>query len=138
MQVNAEESSVNPTFSMSTFKQLASSLGISDRQLRRYAEDGKIVGVYTTKGGHWRLRGKLTEARIERARKVLRLNPSIAATRKRELLKRSNSVIKDVQNQWKNTFEPPKKKPSKKLMESFSRSEPQPGNAIQGDLFSQW
>ena len=69
---------------MSTFKQLASSLGISDRQLRRYAEDGKIVGVYTTKGGHWRLRGKLTEARIERARNTLRLNPSIAETRKRE------------------------------------------------------
>ena len=28
---------------MSPFKQLASRLGISDRQLRRYAEEGKVV-----------------------------------------------------------------------------------------------
>ena len=123
---------------MSTFKLLASSLGISDRQLRRYAEAGKIIGVYTTKGGHWRLRGKLTEARIERARKVLRLNPSIAATRKREHFKRANVVIKDIQKQWKHTFEPPKKNPSKKSKLRSASSGPKPGDAVQGDLFSQW
>ena len=121
---------------MSTFKQLASSLGISDRQLRRYAEDGKIVGVYTTKGGHWRLRGKLTEARIERARNTLRLNPSIAETRKREHFKRANSVIKDVQKQWKRTFEPPKKKPMRSKGKTSSKA-PNPGDTVQGDLFSQ-
>lgn len=122
---------------MSTFKQLASLLGISDRQLRRYSELGKIVGVYTTKGGHWRLRGKLTPARVERARKVLRLNPSIALTRKREHFKRANAVIKDVQKQWKHTFEPPRKK-SALISKDRRRSEPKPGDAIQGDLFSEW
>ena len=119
---------------MSTFKQLASSLGISDRQLRRYAEAGKIVGVYTTKGGHWRLRGKLTEARVDRARQVLRLNPAIAFVRKKEHFKRANAVIKDVQKQWKQTFEPPKKKPSKAQLKKTA-SEPKPGDSIQGDLF---
>lgn len=119
---------------MSSFKQLASQLGISDRQLRRYAEAGKIVGVYTTKGGHWRLRGKLTDARVERARKVLRLNPSIAAVRRKEFFRRANSVIKDVQKQWKQTFEPPKKKPSKAQLKKAA-STPKPGDAIQGDLF---
>ena len=123
---------------MSTFKQLASSLGISDRQLRRYAEVGKIVGVYTTKGGHWRLRGMLTEARIERARMVLRLNPTIDATRKREHFKRANVVIKDVQKQWKQTFEPARKKPSGRSKTRSSGSAPKPGDAVQGDLFSQW
>ena len=123
---------------MSTFKLLASSLGISDRQLRRYAEAGKIVGVYTTKGGHWRLRGKLTEARVERARKVLRLNPEIAATRKRENFKRANVVIKDVQKQWRHTFEPPKKKPSTRAKRQSAASDPKPADAVQGDLFSQW
>ncbi len=120
---------------MSTFKQLASLLGISDRQLRRYAEGGKIVGVYTTKGGHWRLRGKLTEARVERARKVLRLNPSIAAVRKKEHFKRANMVIKDVQKQWKQTFEPPKKKVSRAGLKKAA-SLPKPGDSIQGDLFA--
>lgn len=122
---------------MSSFKQLASRLGISDRQLRRYAEAGKIVGVYTTKGGHWRLRGQLTEARVDRARKVLRLNPTIAAARRKEHFKRANSVIKDVQKQWKQTFEPPKKKPSKAQLRKATAT-PQPGDAIQGDLFAQW
>jgi hypothetical protein len=116
---------------MSTFKQLASQLGISDRQLRRYAEAGKIVGVYTTKGGHWRLRGKLTEARVERARKVLRLTPTIALNRRKERYKRANDVIKDVQKQWKQTFEPPKKK----QRVAKKPAEPRPGDAIQGDLF---
>jgi hypothetical protein len=119
---------------MSTFKQLASSLGISDRQLRRYAEAGKIVGVYTTKGGHWRLRGKLTEARVDRARQVLRLNPAIAVVRKKEHFKRANAVIKDVQKQWKQTFEPPKKKPSKAQLKKAAAA-PKPGDSIQGDLF---
>jgi hypothetical protein len=119
---------------MSTFKELASRLGISDRQLRRYAEAGKVVGVYTTKGGHWRLRGALTEARIERARKVLRLTPSIALNRMKERYKRANVVIKDVQKQWKQTFEPPKKKARK----SKPAPEPKPGDAIQGDLFGSW
>jgi hypothetical protein len=118
---------------MSTFKQLASLLGISDRQLRRYAEAGKVVGVYTTKGGHWRLRGKLTEARVERARKVPRLIPSIAINRRKEHFKRANVVIKDVQKQWKQTFEPLKKKTTKKKVVA-----PVPGQAIQGDLFGQW
>lgn len=122
---------------MSTFKQLASLLGISDRQLRRYAETGKIVGVYTTKGGHWRLRGKLTDARVERARKVLRLNPSIASSRKKEHFRRANAVIKDVQKQWKHTFEPPRKKASKSVGKQSSMN-PVPGEAVQGDLFSQW
>jgi hypothetical protein len=121
---------------MSTFKQLASLLGISDRQLRRYAEDGKIVGVYTTKGGHWRLRGKLTAARVERARKVLRLTPSIAIARKKQHFKRANVVIKDVQKQWKQTFEPPKPKQTKKRTKV--QPPPSPGDAIQGDLFSSW
>jgi hypothetical protein len=122
---------------MSTFKQLAASLGITDRQLRRYAEAGKIVGVYTTKGGHWRLRGKLTEARIDRARKVLRLTPSIAINRHKERYKRANVVIKDVQKQWKQTFEPPKKKSSKATRQKVAPP-PKPGDAIQGDLFGQW
>lgn len=119
---------------MSNFKQLALLLGISDRQLRRYAEAGKVVGVYTTKGGHWRLRGKLTEARVERARKVLRLTPSIAINRHKERYKRANVVIKDVQRQWKQTFEPPKKKARKPR----PSHEPKPGDAVQGDLFAQW
>lgn len=119
---------------MSTFKELASLLGISDRQLRRYAEAGKIVGVYTTKGGHWRLRGALTDARVERARKVLRLTPSIAMNRKKERYKRANVVIKDVQKQWKQTFELPKKK-GRSLRKPV---EPKPGEAIQGDLFGNW
>jgi hypothetical protein len=121
---------------MSTFKQLASLLGITDRQLRRYAEAGKVVGVYTTKGGHWRLRGKLTEARVERARKVLRLTPSIAINRRKEHFKRANAVIKDVQKQWKQTFEPPKKKPS--VRKPKATEAPTPGQAVQGDLFGQW
>lgn len=123
---------------MSSFKQLASLLGISDRQLRRYAESGKIIGVYTTKGGHWRLRGQLTSARVDRARKVLRLNPAIAVVRKKEHFKRANSVIKDVQKQWKQTFEPPKKKPSKAQAKKALEEVPKPGDAIQGDLFGQW
>jgi len=121
---------------MSTFKQLASLLGITDRQLRRYAEAGKVVGVYTTKGGHWRLRGKLTEARVERARKVLRLTPSIAINRRKEHFKRANAVIKDVQKQWKQTFEPPKKKASTRKPKAPEA--PLPGQAVQGDLFGQW
>ena len=123
---------------MSTFKQLASLLGISDRQLRRYAEAGKIVGVYTTKGGHWRLRGQLTSARVERARKVLRLNPAIAIVRRKEYFKRANTVIKDVQKQWKQTFQPPKKKPSKVPKQKSLPAVPSPGEEVQGDLFSQW
>jgi hypothetical protein len=119
---------------MTRFKQLASLLGISDRQLRRYAEAGKIVGVYTTKGGHWRLRGKLTDARVERARKVLRLTPSIAINRHKERYKRANMVIKDVQKQWKQTFEPPKKK----IRKTKVPPQPKPGDPIQGDLFAQW
>jgi predicted site-specific integrase-resolvase len=122
---------------MSTFKQLAALLGISDRQLRRYAEEGKIVGVYTTKGGHWRLRGKLTDARVERARKVLRLTPSIAVNRRKNHFKRANAVIKDVQKQWKQTFEPPKKKEPK----ARKPKPPQPllpGQAVQVDLFGDW
>ena len=122
---------------MSTFKRLASLLGISDRQLRRYAEEGKIVGVYTTKGGHWRLRGKLTEARVERARKVLRLTPSIAVNRRKEHFKRANVVIKDVQKQWKQTFEPPKKKQGSPARPKLP-AQPLPGEAVQGDLFGQW
>jgi hypothetical protein len=122
---------------MSPFKQLASRLGISDRQLRRYAEEGKVVGVYTTKGGHWRLRGQLTEARVERAKKVLRLTPSIAINRHKERYKRANVVIKDVQKQWKHTFEPPRKK-SPKASKPKVASSPEPGEVIQGDLFSQW
>lgn len=122
---------------MSTFKQLASLLGISDRQLRRYAEDGKVVGVYTTKGGHWRLRGKITEARVERARKVLRLTPSIARNRRKQHYKRSNAVIKDVQKQWKQTFEPPKKKAAK-TKKPKALSAPIPGQAVQVDLFGEW
>lgn len=121
---------------MSTFKQMASYLGISDRQLRRYAEAGKIVGVYTTKGGHWRLRGALTEARVERARKVLRLTPSIAMNRRKQRYKRANVVIKDVQKQWKQTFEPPKRQG--KVRKPKPAPEPKPGDAIQGDLFSLW
>ena len=120
---------------MSTFKEMASLLGISDRQLRRYAESGKIVGVYTTKGGHWRLRGKLTPARVERARKVLRLTPSIAMNRRKEHFKRANAVIKDVQKQWKKTFDDPKpKRPPK----ARTPAPPQLGDHVQGDLFSQW
>lgn len=119
---------------MSTFKELASRLGISDRQLRRYAEEGKIIGVYTTKGGHWRLRGALTEARVERARKVLRLTPSIAINRMRERYKRANVVIKDVQKQWKQTFEAPKKK----VRAPRGTAEPKPGDAIQGEFFGNW
>jgi excisionase family DNA binding protein len=123
---------------MSTFKQLASLLGISDRQLRRYAEEGKITGVYTTKGGHWRLRGALTPGRVERARKVLRLNPGIAASRKRELLKRTNTVIKDVQKQWRHTFEPSRKKQTKISQVMPAVRAPKPEEIVQGDLFSQW
>jgi hypothetical protein len=119
---------------MSTFKELAHLLGISDRQLRRYAEAGKVVGVYTTKGGHWRLRGALTQARVARARKVLRLTPSIALNRRKERYKRANVVIKDVQKQWKQTFEAPKKKPRKPK----PAPEPKPGEAVQGDLFASW
>jgi len=122
---------------MSTFKQLASLLGISDRQLRRYAEAGKVVGVYTTKGGHWRLRGKITEARVERARKVLRLTPTIAINRRKEHFKRANAVIKDVQKQWKQTFEPPKKKSARASALKLSR-QPAPGETVQGDLFGEW
>ena len=122
---------------MSTFKQLASLLGITDRQLRRYAESGKLVGVYTTKGGHWRLRGKLTEARVERARKGLRLTPSIAINRHKERYKRASALIKDVQTQWKQTFEPPKKK-SPNVPKARGVSQPKPGEPLQGDLFAQW
>ena len=122
---------------MSTFKQMASLLGISDRQLRRYAEEGKIVGVYTTKGGHWRLRGKITEARVQRARKVLRLTPSIATNRRKNHFKRANVVIKDVQKQWKQTFEPPKKKASS-VRKSKPPKAPLPGQAVQVDLFGEW
>jgi predicted site-specific integrase-resolvase len=122
---------------MSTFKQLATQLGISDRQLRRYAEEGKVVGVYTTKGGHWRLRGKLTDARVERARKVLRLTPSIAANRRKNHYKRANAVIKDVQKQWKQTFEPPKKK-APQTKKSKAPKPPLPGQAVQTDLFGEW
>lgn len=118
---------------MSTFKQLASRLGISDRQLRRYAEAGKIIGVYTTKGGHWRLRGALTDARVQRARKVLRLTPSIAMNRRKERYKRANTVIKDVQKQWRQTFEQPKKRARNR-----KTADPKPGDAIQGDLFGGW
>lgn len=120
--------------SLSTFKELAARLGISDRQLRRYAEAGKVVGVYTTKGGHWRLRGVLTEARVERARKVLRLTPSIALNRRKERYKRANVVIKDVQKQWKQTFELPKKK----VRKGRPAAAPKPGDAVQGDLFVSW
>jgi hypothetical protein len=122
---------------MSTFKQLASLLGISDRQLRRYAEVGKIIGVYTTKGGHWRLRGKLTPARVERARKVLRLNPSIASMRRKAHFQRANSIIKDVHKQWKKTFEPPRKK-TLSNRQNKTLNETKPGEGVQGDLFSQW
>jgi predicted site-specific integrase-resolvase len=122
---------------MSTFKQLAAFLGISDRQLRRYAEEGKVVGVYTTKGGHWRLRGKLTDARVERARKVLRLTPAIAANRRKNHYKRANAVIKDVQKQWKQTFEPPKKK-APKAKTPRTPKPPLPGQAVQTDLFGEW
>jgi len=118
---------------ISTFKQLADRLGISDRQLRRYAEAGKIFGVYTTKGGHWRLRGALTEARVERARKVLRLTPLIALNRRREHFRKANLVIKDVQKQWKQTFEP-KKKTRKPKATPGSK----PGDPLQGDLFAGW
>jgi len=122
---------------MSTFKQLASLLGISDRQLRRYAEAGKVVGVYTTKGGHWRLRGMLTDARVERARKVLRLIPSIAVNRRKEFFKRANVTIKDVQKQWKQTFEPPRKKPSKVTKQKTEKT-PAPDGSVQCDFFDQW
>ncbi len=122
---------------MSTFKQLASLLGISDRQLRRYAEAGKIVGVYTTKGGHWRLRGKLTPARVERARKVLRLNPSIAVTRRKAHFQQANAVIKNVHKQWKRTFDPPRKKTSTSHKKK-TLNETNSGAEIQGDLFFQW
>jgi predicted site-specific integrase-resolvase len=119
---------------MSAFKNLASLLGISDRQLRRYAMEGKVVGAYTSKGGHWRLRGKITEARVERTRKVLRLTPLIAINRRKEHFRRANVVIKDVQKQWKMTFEPPVKKPRKpKAPKPVS-----PGDAVQGDLFGNW
>jgi excisionase family DNA binding protein len=118
---------------MSSFKELASLLGISDRQLRRYAEEGKIVGAYTTKGGHWRLRGKITEARVERARKVLRLTPLIAINRKKARYQRANVVIKDVQKQWKMTFEPPKKKAPR-----LKAPKAPPGGDVQGDLFAGW
>jgi len=121
---------------MSTFKELASLLGISDRQLRRYAEEGKIVGAYTTRGGHWRLRGKITEARVERARKVLRLIPLIAINRRKERYKRANVVIKDVQKQWKMTFEPPKKKAS--ASGKAKSPKPSEGGDQQGDLFAGW
>ena len=122
---------------MSSFKQLAFRLGISDRQLRRYAEEGKVIGVYTTKGGHWRLRGRLTDARVERAKKVLRLTPSIAVNRRKERFKRANAVIKDVQKQWKQTFKAPKK-PRTKGSGTKSKASPLPGEAVQGDLFSEW
>jgi len=122
---------------MSTFKQLASKLGISDRQLRRYAEAGKITGVYTTKGGHWRLRGQLTDTRVERARKVLRLTPLIAQNRRKQHFKRANVLIKDVQKQWKQTFEPPKKKIAKTSSLKSGKNTSADG-AVQGDLFSQW
>ncbi len=122
---------------MSTFKQLAFLLGISDRQLRRYAEEKKIVGVYTTKGGHWRLRGKLTEARVQRTRKALRLTPSIATNRRKNHFKRANVVIKDIQKQWKQTFEPPKKKVPSARKSKPSKA-PLPGHAVQVDLFGEW
>ena len=122
---------------MSTFKQLASLLGISDRQLRRYAEAGKVVGVYTTKGGHWRLRGILTDARVERARKTLRLIPSIAVNRRKEFFKRANVTIKDVQKQWKQTFAPPSKKPSK-VMKPKAEKKVSSDESVQGDFFAQW
>jgi predicted site-specific integrase-resolvase len=117
----------------SSFKQLADRLGISDRQLRRYAEAGKIVGAYTTKGGHWRLRGSITDARVERARKVLRLTPLIALNRRKEHFRKANLVIKDVQKQWKQTFEP-----KKKTREPKAPAEPKPGDHQQGDLFAGW
>jgi predicted site-specific integrase-resolvase len=122
---------------MSNFKRLASLLGISDRQLRRYAELGKVVGVYTTKGGHWRLRGKLTEARVERARKALRLTPSIAINRRKEHFKRANALIKDVQKQWKHTFKAPAKKKATGRSGKIPKP-PLPGEAVQVDLFTQW
>ena len=75
------------------------------------------------------LRGQLTEARIERECKVLRLNPSIAATRKREHFKRANVVIKDIQKQWNHTLEPPRKKPSKRSKLRSSSSGQKPGDA---------
>jgi DNA-binding transcriptional MerR regulator len=123
---------------MSSFKQLASLLNISDRQLRRYAEAGKIIGAYTTKGGHWRLRGQLTNARVERARKILRLNPSIALSRRREHLKRANDVIKDVQKHWKQTFTPVKKKSSKAGRTKSGGTSVKDETPVQGDLFGNW
>lgn len=122
---------------MSGFKRLASLLGISDRQLRRYAEAGKVVGVYTTKGGHWRLRGELTDARVERARKVLRLTPSIAVNRRKEHFKRANLVIKDVHKQWKQTFSASAKRKGSGGKGKTAKP-PSPGEAIQGNLFGDW
>jgi hypothetical protein len=52
----------------------------------------------------------------------------------KERYKRANVVIKDVQKQWKQTFEPPKKK----VRKSKPAPEPKPGDAIQGDLFGSW
>jgi len=121
---------------MSKFKQLASLLGISDRQLRRYAESGKVVGVYTTKGGHWRLRGALTEARVERAKKSLRLTPTIAINRRKAHFKRANEIIKDVQRQWKQTFKAPIKKKKRFGDKLRVPKQPLPGEAVQTDLFT--
>ena len=122
---------------MSSFKQLASQLGISDRQLRRYAEAGKVTGVYTTKGGHWRLRGKLTGARVDRARKALRLTPSIAINRSKEHFKRANAAIKDVQKEWKQIFKTPKKK-QRNSVKIKANTSSIPGETVQGDLFAGW
>jgi len=79
----------------------------------------------------------LTDARVARARKVLRLTPSIAVNRRKEHFKRANVVIKDVQKQWKQTFEPPKKKQVAPARPKLP-SQPLSGEAVQGDLFGQW
>ena len=57
--------------------------------------------------------------------------------RHKERYKRANVVIKDVQKQWKQTFEPPKKQSPKRAGAKVAPT-PKPGDAIQGDLFAQW
>ena len=79
----------------------------------------------------------LTDARVERARKVLRLIPSIAVNRRKEFFKRANVTIKDVQKQWKQTFEPPRKKPSKVTKQKTEKT-PAPDGSVQCDFFDQW